>query len=56
MTNSRTRVVVTGMSVMSCVGTDLETFWESLVAGKSGIRKISSFDPSDLPCQIAGEI
>jgi 3-oxoacyl-[acyl-carrier-protein] synthase II len=56
MTNSRTRVVVTGMSVMSCVGTDLETFWESLIAGRSGIGKISSFDPSDLPCQIAGEI
>jgi beta-ketoacyl-acyl-carrier-protein synthase II len=44
------------MGVMTCVGTDLETFWESLVAGKSGIGKISSFDPSDLPCQIAGEI
>jgi len=56
MTNSRTRVVVTGMGVMSCVGTDPETFWASLIAGKSGIRKISSFDPSDLPCQIAGEI
>jgi beta-ketoacyl-acyl-carrier-protein synthase II len=56
MTNSRTRVVVTGMGVMSCVGTDLETFWGSLIAGKSGISKISSFDPSDLPCQIAGEI
>ncbi len=56
MANSRTRVVVTGMGVMTCVGTDLETFWESLVAGKSGIGKISSFDPSDLPCQIAGEI
>ena len=55
-TNSRTRVVVTGMGVMSCVGTDLETFWESLIAGRSGIGKISSFDPSDLPCQIAGEI
>jgi beta-ketoacyl-acyl-carrier-protein synthase II len=56
MTNSRTRVVVTGMGVMSCVGTNLETFWDSLINGKSGIRKISSFDPSDLPCQIAGEI
>lgn len=56
MANSRTRVVVTGMGVMTCVGTDLETFWGSLVAGKSGIGKISSFDPSDLPCQIAGEI
>jgi 3-oxoacyl-[acyl-carrier-protein] synthase II len=44
------------MGVMSCVGTDLETFWESLIAGRSGIGKISSFDPSDLPCQIAGEI
>ncbi len=56
MTNPRTRVVVTGMGVMTCLGTDPETLWESLIAGRSGIGKISSFDPSDLPCQIAGEI
>jgi 3-oxoacyl-[acyl-carrier-protein] synthase II len=49
-----TKVVVTGVGVVSPVGNDIKTFWDSLCAGKSGIRKIDCFDPSDLAAQIAG--
>jgi len=50
------RVVVTGMGVISPVGTGLNKFWDSLIKGKSGIDKITSFDPHDLPTKIAGEV
>lgn len=48
------RVVVTGVGVVSPVGTGKETFWENLMAGKSGISLIESFDTTDLPTKIAG--
>lgn len=50
------RVVVTGLGVISCLGNDVKTFWEGLLQGKSGIKRISRFDPSSLPVQIAGEV
>jgi beta-ketoacyl-acyl-carrier-protein synthase II len=50
------RVVITGMGVVTPLGSGLEKFWQALLAGKSGIRKITQFDASDLPCRIAGEI
>jgi len=53
---SRTRVVITGLGVISALGSSVEKFWEGLVNGRSGIRRITLFDPSELPCQIAGEI
>lgn len=49
-----TKVVVTGIGVVSPVGNDIKTFWDNLCAGKSGIRKIDCFDPSELTAQIAG--
>ncbi|MFM8682741.1 MAG: beta-ketoacyl synthase N-terminal-like domain-containing protein, partial [Chthoniobacterales bacterium] len=42
---SERRVVITGIGVVSPVGNDLETFWQSLKAGRSGIGRIASFDP-----------
>ena len=48
------RVVITGMGVISPVGNDVESFWNSLINGKSGIRKIERYDVSDLSTQIAG--
>jgi 3-oxoacyl-[acyl-carrier-protein] synthase II len=54
--NNNRRVVITGLGVISPVGNDLETFWKSLVAGKSGIGKIEAFDISAYDCQIAGEV
>lgn len=48
------RVVITGMGVVSPVGNDQKTFWESIREGRSGIRKIDRFDVTDYPSQIAG--
>lgn len=50
------RVVVTGMGIVTSLGSDLETFWSNLVAGKSGVSRIESFDVSEYPTQIAAEI
>ncbi len=49
-----TKVVVTGLGVVSPVGNDVETFWKNICAGKSGIRTIDQFDTSDLTAKIAG--
>jgi 3-oxoacyl-[acyl-carrier-protein] synthase II len=53
---NRRRVVVTGLGVVSAAGIGKDGFWESLRLGKSGIKKITKFDVSSYPCQIAGEI
>ncbi len=50
------RVVVTGLGAVTPLGTGVPTFWQRLVAGDSGVRAISSFDASDLPSRIAGEV
>jgi len=50
------RVVVTGMGLVTPLGTGLEKTWKALCAGKSGIGRITRFDPTDYPCQIAGEV
>jgi len=52
----RRRVVVTGMGLVTTLGNDVPTTWEALVAGRSGIRTIESFDPSRLTARIAGEV
>ena len=52
----RRRVVVTGMGLVTTLGNDVATTWENLVAGRSGIRTIESFDPSRLTARIAGEV
>ena len=53
--NGLPRVVVTGMGALTPLGT-LKEFWQGLIAGKSGIRKITNFDPQDLQVKIAGEV
>jgi 3-oxoacyl-[acyl-carrier-protein] synthase II len=50
------RVVVTGMGLVSPLGIGLENVWGRLVAGESGIRAIQSFDVSDLPSRVAGQV
>lgn len=50
------RVVVTGVGVMSALGTGLEKNWDALTRGESGIDRITRFDASELPTQIAGEV
>ena len=50
------RVVITGLGAVTALGASLNQYWDGLVQGRSGIRRITQFDASDLPCQIAGEI
>jgi 3-oxoacyl-[acyl-carrier-protein] synthase II len=50
------RVVITGMGCVTPLGIGREAYWGALVAGKSGIRRIETFDPSSFPVQIAAEV
>lgn len=50
------RVVVTGLGMVSPLGADLATSWKNALEGKSGIGRITAFDPSEFGCQIAGEV
>ncbi len=50
------RVVITGLGAVSPNGIGLKTFWKNTCNGISGIDRITSFDPSALSCQIAGEV
>ncbi len=52
----RRRVVITGSGAVSPLGLTAAETWQGLVAGKSGIRSIERFDPSELPVHIAGEV
>jgi 3-oxoacyl-[acyl-carrier-protein] synthase II len=54
--NSKTRVVVTGMGAITCLGNSVEQFWTGVKNGQSGIRKISLVSPDGFPCSISGEI
>jgi len=54
MNNEMKRVVITGMGVISPVGNDVNTFWESLKAGKCGITKLEGFEEYNLPIHVAG--
>ncbi len=54
--NGRRRVVVTGMGVLSPIGTDVPAMWQAAIEGRSGIRRLSLVDPSDYPAQTGGEV
>ena len=50
------RVVITGMGCVTPLGVGREAFWSSLIAGKSGVRRIETFDASSSPVKIAAEV
>lgn len=50
------KVVITGMSVISSLGLDLQSNWDNLVAGKNGVKRITLFDPDGLQTQIAAQV
>lgn len=51
-----TRVFVTGLGAVSPIGNDVETYWQNLLAGKSGAAPIQQFDPGDMPFDVACEV
>lgn len=53
---NKRRVVVTGMGMLTSLGHDVETTWQAILAGKSGVAKIDHFDASDLSCQICSRV
>ena len=53
---NKRRVVVTGVGIITPLGIGVEKSWEGLLAGKSGIRRITQFDSSEFPTKIAGEV
>jgi len=56
MRDGERRVVVTGMGALTPIGNDVPAFWDGLVNGRSGISRITSFDPAKVACKVAGEI
>lgn len=50
------RVVITGMGVISAVGSTVDSFWSNILAGKHGISPIEGFDTTDLPVKLAAEV
>ena len=56
MNSEMKRVVITGMGVISPVGNDINTFWESLKAGKCGISRLEGFEEYNLPIHVAGRV
>jgi 3-oxoacyl-[acyl-carrier-protein] synthase II len=53
---TKRRIVVTGMDVVTPIGVGLEAFWKAALAGTSGVRLITHFDPHGLPTQIAAAL
>lgn len=54
--NPEQRIVITGMGAISSLGLNCQDTFDGLVAGKSGISRVSLFDPANIDCQIAGEV
>jgi 3-oxoacyl-[acyl-carrier-protein] synthase II len=55
-TNSYPRIVITGMGLVTALGSDAETFFGNLLEGKSGISRLTRFDTTNYNCKVAGEI
>ena len=53
---SKRRVVITGLGIVSPVGNDIKTAWDSITAGRSGIRNVTRFDTTNFPVHFGGEI
>jgi 3-oxoacyl-[acyl-carrier-protein] synthase II len=56
MRDGERRVVVTGMGALTPLGNDVASFWDGISHGRSGIRRVESFDPSRVASKVAGEI
>lgn len=54
--SSSRRVVITGLGVVTSIGHDVESFWSGLLAGRSGVKRVTLFDPKDYASQIGAEV
>ena len=54
--SSSRRVVVTGLGVVTSIGHDVDSFWAGLLAGRSGVKRVTLFDPKDYASQIGAEV
>lgn len=50
------RVVVTGIGTITSLGCDITSFWDNVTAGRSGIGRVTRFDPTQYPCQVGAEL
>jgi len=50
------RVVVTGLGTVSPIGNSIDKFWNSLLEGKSGVKRLTRFDPTYYTCKIGAEV
>src|SRR5208283_219753 len=53
---SKKRVVVTGLGAISPIGNTIEEFWKALLEGKSGVKRLTCFDPTHFTTKIAAEV
>jgi len=56
MADDDTRVVITGLGAVTCLGTGIDALWSGLVAGRSAFGPVTLFDTADLGCHLAGEL
>jgi 3-oxoacyl-[acyl-carrier-protein] synthase II len=54
--SSNSQVVISGLGVLTSIGHNIDEFWESLLAGKSGIERVTRFEISEYSCQVGAEI
>src|SRR5256712_12605713 len=50
------KVMITGLGVVSPLGSEVDTFWNNLISSKCGVERIATFDPSQFATQIAAEV
>jgi 3-oxoacyl-[acyl-carrier-protein] synthase II len=56
VTNAGRRVVITGMGALTALGTDVQSSWQAVLAGRSGVRQIRQFESDDFPVNIGSEV
>ncbi|MEZ5276181.1 MAG: beta-ketoacyl-ACP synthase II [Opitutaceae bacterium] len=54
--NDKRRIVVTGLGVITSLGQDIDAFWASILAGRSGVSRVQAFDTTEYSCQIGAEV
>ena len=56
MANAGERVVITGLGMITCLGTSVGEGWAQMLQGRTGIRRITRFDPEDCVTRFGGEL